>query len=183
MKRVIIITCAVMAAVSAVAVSTSFTGTLVVDTSWRQSKVVGVSTVSESFSELLRQAHTDGTNANQMTAVVAIDGSLTNSASVTYNLSGGVTNSFGEAVTFADVRFFALYSDSSANSEIAIGDAASAEFDSWLGGTNHTVKVAAGGLFLFTAPNDGFCSTNGNLKVTNTGTNTVTYQVYIGGVE
>jgi hypothetical protein len=181
----LIISTAILICTAAIvwAASTSFTGTLIVDAAWRQSKVVGVSTVSESFSELLRQTHTDGTNANQMSAVVAIDGSLADSASVTYNLAGGVTNSFGDAVTFADVRFFAVYSDSSANSNIAVGGADSTAFDSWLGVTNSTVLVAPGGLFMFTSPNDGFCSTNGNIKVSNTGTNTVTYQVYIGGIE
>ena len=163
--------------------STTFTGTLVVDTSWTQKKTVGSSTVTETFSELLRQSHTTGTAANQMSGVVVIDGSLTNSASATHNVSGGITNSFGDTITFTEIRFFAFYSDDTDNDTIELGDAATSEFSSWLGGTNQTVKVAGGGLLMWTAPTTGFSSTNGNLKVTNTGTNTVTYQVYFGGIE
>ena len=161
----------------------TFEGSLVVSPQWTHSKEVGVSTVSETFGLLLRQSHTTGTNVNQMTDVVVLSRTLAGSTNETFNLAGGVTNSFGDVVNFREVRFLAVRSSSANNPTIEIGGASENQFASWLGDSSDKVKVAPSGLLLMTAPLTGFSSTNGNLQVTNTGTNSASYLLYIGGVE
>jgi hypothetical protein len=170
-------------AASVVAVADTFEGTLIVSPQWTHSKTVGASTVSESFGLLLRQAHDTGTNVNQMTDVVVLSRTLAGSTNETINLAGGVTNSFGDVVNFSEVRFLAVRSSVSTNPIIELGGASTNQFASWLGDSSDTVKIAPSGLLLVTAPREGFSSTNGNLKVTNTGTNTASYIIYVGGVE
>ncbi len=74
----------------------------------------------------------------------------------------------------------------SANSNsVTMGGAGANAFVTWCGGTNHTVTVTPGGAAVFIAPGlAGFAvSSNGLLKVTNSGTNSASYVLYIGGSE
>ena len=167
--------------VRAWAQTTTFSGTLIVQPVWTHEKTAGSSTVSETFSELLRMTHTSGTNASQMSTVVVIAATLAASATNTHNLAGGVTNSFGDATTFVDARLLAFRSSSATNPVLALGNAATNTFSSWLGAASHTVRVAPGGLLLWTAPVAGWSCADGNLQVVNTGTNSATYQLYVGG--
>ena len=160
--------------------ATTFTGTTIIDaSSWLHEKTVGASTVTERFGKLARYTHTSGTGNNQMSDVVIISGTLTNAQSVTHALDA-LSNSFGDTVAFATVKVLFI---SATGSILEVGDAATDEFSSWLGGTNHTVKVASGGMLMFAAPLTGFVSTNKNLKIENTTTNTATYELYIGGTQ
>ena len=159
---------------------TTFTGSTIIDTSsWLHEKTVGSSTVTERFGKLARYTHTTGTNDNQMSDVVVVSGTLTNSQSVTHALST-LSNSFGDTVNFTTVKALAIFSTTG---DLTVGNASADQFSSWLGATNQTVKIASGGMLMFVAPLAGFSSSSTNLKIENTTTNTATYQLYIGGIQ
>jgi len=163
---------------------TTFSGRFVVLPNWTHSKTTGSSTLTESFSDLLSWTHTTGTNANQMSTIVVSSGTLTNSQAVTLDLTSSV-NGFGDSVAFSTVRFLAAKASSSNVDAIEIGGTNANRFASWTGSTNGVVSVRPGGIMLLVAPDaTGYTvGTNGNLVVENTGTNSASYEVYIGGSE
>lgn len=181
-KRSVIAAVAIICAMHVHAAT--FDGSLVVRPSWDH-KSTGVTTVSESFSYLLNWAFTDGTNANQMTQLWRSRRTLTNSATETINLLGGVTNAFGEALTMGTVRMLAFSSASSNTASISIGGAAATVFSSWLGDASDVVVIRPTGFLLLVGPDaTGYSvGTNGSLKVSNNGTNNVTYDIYVGASE
>jgi hypothetical protein len=183
--RTLLIAGLIIASASAHA-QTTFTGTLKLTPDWMHIKTEGASTVIETFASIIDAAHTTGTNANQMTSFVRIVGTLTNGASVVHNLSGGVTNSFGDAVTFRRVNFLTATAPTSNVSKVMMGGAATDTFSAWTAATNDTAALMPGGAVMLRAPDaTGYAvATNAcNLKLVNTGTNSVGYALYIGGVQ
>ena len=175
----------VLGAVAALS-ATTFTGNTLIRQAWNHQKT-GVTTTQEDFSgdagRLLDWDHTSGTGANQMNQLFRESVTLTNGAARTIDLAGGVTNAFGDSVTFAEVRFFAVSLSSANSNAITVGNASANQFASWCGSATDTVTIRPGGLFLMVAPDSiGYVvSTNGNLKILNAGTNSVTYNLWIGG--
>jgi len=185
MKRYRLIAVLILMAGSAYAVTnTTFTGRLVLSPDWKHNKTGGSSTLKETFSAFLDWTHTTGTNANQMGTIIVDSYTLTNSESRTIDLDS-IANGFGDTIDFLTVRFMAISCDSDNVDPVTMGDAAANEFDSWCGGTNQTVTIRPGGIILFVAPDlTGYAvGTDGNLKISNTGTNNASYDLYIGGNE
>ena len=164
----------------------TFSGRLFVFNDWQHVKTMGASTVQESFGEFLSWTHTTGTNANQMNVIVRETTTLTNSQSRTLNLSGGVSDSFGDVSTFQTVRFFCVTCPSTNTNNLSVGNASSNQWSAWAGGTNDTLTVRPGGSMIFIAPDaTGYAVTTNacNLSFTNLGTNSIIYSSYIGGAE
>ena len=160
----------------------SFSGTLLVKPNWTHTKT-GATTASEVFSTLYSWSVTSGTNANQINKMWVSQRTLTNSATETIDIAGGITNSFGTQLDMSNVRMMIFKSSADNSDSISIGGAAANAFDAWVGAADDTVILRAGAFLLISAPDaTGYAvSTNGNIKVTNQGTNSVTYDVYIGG--
>ena len=171
------------AAIMAAAATIEFEGTLRLDPQWTHTKTDGASVVRETYDRIIYSGHTTGTNANQMTSLARSSGVLTNSASVTLSLLGGVDNAFGDPITFTRVNFLCLTADAANVDPLHIGGAAATPFESWCG-TNGLAVLRPGGTILYHAPDiTGYAvGTNGNLKILNTGTNSVSYSIYIGGI-
>lgn len=172
----------ILTALTTAAVAESFSGNLLVKPTWTHTKT-GATTASETFSTLLSWTFTSGTNANQMNQLWASERTLTNGQSEVINLAGGITNSFGTTLTIDEVRMIVIGSDTSNSDSITVGAAASNTFDEFLGDPSDTITIRPGGFFLLTGPDATAypVSTNGNLQVANDGTNSVTYDIYIGG--
>jgi len=184
MKRLtlwVLYSAALLACGALVASAESFSGSLIVRPQWTHTKTTAT-TASESFSTLYNFIFTSGTNSFQMDQIWTSQRTLTNSANETINIAGGITNSFGTVLTMAEVRLISVKSASANVDSITIGGAAANTFASWLGDTSDTITIRPGGYLLAIAPDaTGYAvSTNGNIKVTNNGTNSVTYDIYIG---
>ena len=166
---------------SALAAET-FNGNLLVRPQWTH-ELAGVTTAKETFSTLFNWDFTSGTTTNQMDQLWVSRRTLTNSANETINIAGGITNSFGTVLTVAEVRMMIVSLPVANLNAIAVGGAAANEFVTWVGAAGDTVTVRPGGIFILVGPDaTGYAvSTNGNLKVTNSGTNSITYDIYIGG--
>ena len=112
---------------------------------------------------------------------VTIAGSGTNSI----DLAGGVTNSFGDVLTFSRVNMLTVVASSTNSAPVTVGGAASAAFASWLGSSSDAVIVRPGGLLVVAAPDiTGYAvGTNSVLQIVNQATNAVSVTVSVGGIE
>ena len=186
MKKRLIAALIVLTAAAAIG-ATTFSGNLLVRQSWTYSKS-GVPSATQSFADRLYDlTHTSGAGLNQMDSLFSERVTLTNGQARTVNLATGVTDAFGDTITFTEVKFFAVSLPVSVGAvtnlnNVTVGNAATNEFATWCGGTNQTVTVRPGGIFMMVAPDaTGYACTNGNLKILNAGTNSVIYDLWIGG--
>lgn len=181
MKKLTIIGLCFIAA--GLALADSFSGRLLVVPQWTHTKTLGASTVSETFDAFLSWPHTTGTSTNQMNAIIREVNTLTNGQARTVSLAGGVTDSFGDAITFTTVRFLCVTAPTSNSNTVSITPGLNG-WDTWITATNTAVIIRPGGLFMVVAPDaTGYAVTDANLTVTNDGTNTVQYSIYIGGAK
>ena len=184
MKRILIIVVIFISAVSIHAAS--FDGSLIVSPNWTHSST-GVTTVAETFSTLLLWNFTSGTNAHQMNQLWRKRSSVIASGTNQIDIAGGITNAFGEALNMSEVRMMIFSMATNQLNNISIGAAASTPFSTWLGDASDKVVMRPGGFFLLTAPDatayavsTNSVTTNSLIRITNEGTNTITYDVYIG---
>jgi len=164
----------------------SFSGQIALVPNWSHTKTIGASTVEETFDPFVNWTHTDGDSTNQMTTIVRETVVLTNSQARTLNLSGGVSDSFGDVTTFSTVRFLCVTCPSANTNTISIGGSTTNAWAAWCGATNQTATIRPGGAMILIAPDlTGYAVTTNacNLMFTNNGTNSTSYSVYIGGSE
>jgi hypothetical protein len=190
MKKSILILAVWLAAGAAFGQATGLSGTMFVWPNWTHSKTSAVSgaVVTETLGKLIESPVAFGTNgtvsAPQMSKLARSSGTLTNSASVTLDLQA-IANSFGDTLTFTSVQFLAVKSQAQTNftDALVVGNAASNQFASWAGAVDETVRVLPGGIFVAYAPALGYAtaSTNGLLKIANSGTNSLVYEIFIAG--
>jgi hypothetical protein len=161
----------------------SFSGRLLLFPQWTHSKTIGASTVSETFSSFIDWTHTSGTASNQMNTIICETATLAGGASRTVSLAGGFNDSFGDATTFAAVRFLCLQAASANYSDIMLGGAAANAWTNICTEANDFIKVRPGGSVMLLAPAAGYGVNGGGVCVTNVGVSNATYTIYIGGVE
>jgi hypothetical protein len=163
---------------------TTFTGRLLIRPEWEHKKTVGASVLTETFNNLYLWAHTTGTGANQMATIATDSATLTNAQAKTVNLLA-IDNGFGDSVTFANVRFLAITAGATNKDNIEVGGAAGNAFASWLGDASDKIVLRPNGIAVFVAPDaTGYAiGSDGNLLITNTGTNSNSYVLYVGGSE
>ena len=181
MKKTVVILAILAAATLARGQATALNGTFRVWPQLTHSKAIGTGLVTETIDTIVVQAITFGTNANQMSKWASKAGTLTNGESVTFSLLGGVSNAFGDALTFDRVNWLSVSAPTGNVSALAVGDAASNPFVGWASGT---ATVRPGGIVCAFAPDaTGYPVNAGTnaIKIANTGTNTETYYLYIGG--
>ena len=147
---------------------------------------LGTPTTTETFTGSDTLA--SGTGLDQADQVWSDSGTLSSTASATLDIAGGLTNNLGETVTFAIVKGLAISVTSTNTTDImSVGGAASNAWETWVGAAGDVVKVGPGGVLLNWNPSAaGFAVTAGSadqLKLTNTGTNTLSYNVWICGVK
>ena len=131
---------------------------------------------------------TNGTGARDVASTIYHDiRSLSASSNEEFDLSGGISDAFGDTLTLTIVRglIVANLDDSDANTVLEIGGATNA-FDTFLGDASDKVKVASGGVFIAWNPTAaGYAVTAGTgdiLKIANTSSDTAcSYHLVIIG--
>lgn len=157
--------------------------TLLVKLAAKLSGAVDLSTTHQDidYSKLLEFAN--GTGANQANQVFVDSRSLTTGASETLDLSGSLTNAFGESITFTAVK--AMIVKNNGTTALTIGNAAATQFATFVGAAAHTILVPAGGVLVLTAPSAGFpvaAGTGDLLKIENAAGATCAYDLILIGV-
>ena len=129
---------------------------------------------------------TDGTGSDQMDQVYVDQRTLAASATEDIDLAGGVEDSFGNTLTFVDVRMICVKAAAENTNDVLVGGAAANAFVNWVSNSSDVVVVKPGGVvFLYAPTNPGYAVTAGTgdlLKIANSaGSTSVTYDIYIGG--
>lgn len=185
MKNTISILAILCAASCAYGQATVLNGTITLDPKLTHSKVSGGARVTENTEKILTRDITFGTNANQMSKWAARTVALTNSQAATFSLLGGVSNNFGDALTFSRVNFLSVVAATGNTASVTVGGADANTFAPMFNADAASQASAMpGGAVLFFAPSaSGYAvETNAfNLKLLNGGTNAATVVLYIGG--
>jgi len=130
---------------------------------------------------------TDGAGANQAKSVFADERTLAASANESLDLAGGLTDVFGNSITFTKIKAIIIQAAAANSNDVLVGGAASNGFTSFVGAADDTIKVKPGGMFMIVAPDaNGLAVTAGTgdlLKIANSaGGSGVTYKIIIIGV-
>ena len=128
----------------------------------------------------------DGTAAGEMDILYVDQRTLAASASEDLDLAGGVTDSFGDTLTFVDVRMICVKASADNTNDVRVGGTGANAFFSFMRTNADYVVVKPGGVLFLYAPTDpGYAVTAGSadlLQIANSGgTTSVTYDIYIGG--
>lgn len=172
------------AAKIACAQATAFSGSFAVAPNWTHSKSNGSAVVYEQIGAILYQAHTFGTNANQMSAFWRSVVTLTNGEVRTFNLKAA-TNSFGDALAFRRINFISVKLATNASAAFAVGGSALNPAVLWHDDATYASAIQPGGVLAFTAPDVAGVPVATNscyFDVENTGTNSAAVEIYVGGV-
>ena len=100
---------------------------------------LGIETTEYLVSNVIWQVAT-GTSALQMETVWSARVALTNLATKSYDLAGGLTNRFGETISLTAVKWVSLGCDSVNRGSIKLGDGL-ATWSSFTGGTNQSITL------------------------------------------
>lgn len=128
---------------------------------------------------------TSGVGANQADLVFADTREIAASSSEDLDLAGVLADAFGATITMAEVVGVIVAAAAGNTNNVVVGDATSPV--PLFGGTNPTVAVKPGGIFVLFAPNAAGQFTVGagstdDLKVANSGSGTpVTYTIVVLG--
>ena len=134
----------------------------------------------------LKQTYTflQGTGANQAGSVFA-DQRTTDNTGESLDMAGGLTNAFGETITFTSIKGLAIRASSANTVDVVIGGAATNAFASIFGDASDTLIVKPGGLQLLVDPGaTGYAVTPGTgdlLKIAASATGNVTYDIVLIG--
>lgn len=158
--------------------------TILVKLAAKLSGAVDLSNVHQDIDYQKLLALANGTGANQANQIFSDTRTLASAANETLDLSGSLTNAFGESVTFTKLK--AMIVQNKGTTDLTIGNAASNQFASFLGGATQTLVVPAGGVLVLTAPGaNGFAVTAGTgdqLKFTNGSGASLDYDLVLIGV-
>ena len=132
----------------------------------------------------LSSTFTVGTGANQANKLYSASGTV-DTTGITLDLAGGLTDVFGNTITFTSIVAAAFINTETADgSYLLVGGAASNQFYSWFSASNDVERIPSSGFILRTAPlATGFTVTAGtgdSLKMA-AASGTVGYEVLILG--
>ena len=178
--------------VSATWAADNITGFIRIDPNITHSGTGTGSTLSETFNNVFRWAGTGaiGTNGSAagMNKLVILTATISGGATQTWDLAGGVTNSFGQVLTFARVKMLVGTTSNSmttAAQSILVQPAPANGWGSWLSTTQAAQRIYSGGGWAIMAPcTNAYAVTAGTgdlLDVINESTNAAQYWLYIGG--
>lgn len=127
-----------------------------------------------------------GTGANQADRVWSDQRTLAASANEDLDLSGVLTDAFGNTVTLARVKGLVVVAASANANNVIVGGAALNAWSTWAGDPTDTVVVRPGGLMALYAPDATAyavtAATGDLLRVANSGAGTsVTYDIIVIG--
>ncbi|TIN82644.1 hypothetical protein [Mesorhizobium sp.] len=150
-----------------------------------QAGAADLGTLEFTLNSAFVKALTNGTGANQADLIFADTRTLAASATEDLDLAGSLTDVFGATITMAEVVAILVLADAGNTNNVVVGDAASPV--PLFGGTNPTISVKPGGMFMIAAPNAAGQFTVGagstdDLKIANSGGGTgVTYSIVVVG--
>lgn len=127
----------------------------------------------------------NGTTEGKANLVFSDQRTISASGSENLDLAGGLTDAFGNAITFVEIVAIIVRAAAGNTNNVEVGGAASNAFATPFGDASDVVVIPPGGLMVLMAPNTGWgvtASTGDLLKIANSGGTTgVTYDILILG--
>lgn len=130
----------------------------------------------------IAQAFTDGTGDDQLKKVYSDSQAAT--ASVTYDLAGGLTDGDGSAITFTTIKLIVIAAAAANAVNVEVGANASNDFATIFGNATDKLIIPPGGTLLLMAPDDGYAVTAGTgdiLKVA-AASSTAAWDILLAGI-
>lgn len=129
---------------------------------------------------------TNGQGANQGNQAWVSRQTLDASDSVELDLAGGLTDAFGTALTFAEIKLIMVYADDNNTNNVLVGGAAANAFSTMFGDSSDVLSLLPGTLFsLATKDATGYgvtAATADLLKIANSaGSTSVTFEIALLG--
>lgn len=141
----------------------------------------GSTPLTKGFSKSL----TNGTGTDQINEMWHAKRVLAASASENLDLAGGLTDAYGNILTFTKIKLIVIIADAGNTNDVVIGNHATAAFVGPFGAATHTIKVSPGQLMVISNFGAGWTvtpTTADMIKVLNSaGGSSVTYDVVIFG--
>lgn len=162
----------------------TFDATLLLRLTGTQTNPLDLGTASYPLNALVQTHLTDGAGLNQGNRVFTDTRTLAASASEDLDLTGGLTDAFGNAITFARVKGLIVVAASANTNNVVVGGDTNAVL--FGGAAAHTVTVRPGGFFALSAPDATAyavtASTADILQIANSGAgSSVTYDLVVIG--
>ena len=146
------------------------------------SKALDLTSPKEVIAISKSQAFANGTGSNQGNEFFSDSRQLI-STSETLDMATGLTNAFGETVTFIKIRGFIIHVTTLTAGSILTLSGDVLTNASWISGTTPTQVVGPGGWYIVTNPVDGYAVSTPSqheLKI-DSGSNTVNFDLIILG--
>lgn len=181
---------ALLAAAASLWAADNITGRIRINPAITHTGTGTASTLSEAVENVYQWAGTAiiGTNGSAagLNKLWVMQATLAAGATNTYDLAGGVTNSFGQVLTFARVKMMvAVPSNSMAVAQTVLIQPSPVNGFSWQSTTTSATRVYSGGAWAVFAPStNAYAVTAGTgdcFDVINESTNAVTVNLYIAG--
>lgn len=129
---------------------------------------------------------TDGVGANKAETAYRAQRTLSASANEELDLSGVLTDAFGNTLTFTKIKAIVVYAAAANTNNVLVGGAATNAFINWVSDATDEIIVQPDGLFMLMNPSaNGYgvtAATGDLLRIENSGAGTsVTYDLIIIG--
>ena len=145
-----------------------------------------LSTVEAPINKRYEFALANGTTANKADKVFSDTRTINASSAEDLDLAGGLTDAFGAAITFVEVRAVIIKAAAANTNDVVVGGDGTAPWAGMFADGSDKVHVKPGGLFAWIAPDDGdgtvTATTADILQVANSSSGTsVSYDIIIIG--
>ncbi len=166
--------------------SETFTGALKVAVTGDLGLAADLGNTNYVLNYAVSKAIANGTGADQANQIFTDTRTLSASATESLDLSGVLTNAFGETILFTSIKGIVIAPAAANTNDVIVGGAASNAFINWVSDATDKVVVKPGGVFALYAPSAaGYAITAGTgdlLKVANSSSGTsVTYDILLIG--
>lgn len=131
----------------------SFNGTITLSVSATLTDDATLGNGTHTIQKTYKKVYSNGSGANQASQMYAAVRSINASSNEDLDLAGGLTNIFGDTITFATVKEIIIYSHATNGDNLNIGGDATAAFSTIFGDSSDILSIAPGGLLHLQNPN------------------------------
>lgn len=136
------------------------TGTISVKYKGAYSDSPDIGILSHAFAELFSNTLTNGTGANQANTIFSDNRSISGNDDI--DLAGGLTDSFGNTLTYTSVKAIIIKAADANSANIIMGAEGANPFATIFNDATDAILIPPGGMFVLTNPAaDGFAVTAG----------------------
>jgi len=161
---------------------TNLTGSVQIVAQGIYESLLDLSTPKDSLALNIAQAFAAGVGDDQINKLWHDQRTLTGATSEDLDLAGGITDAFGNVLTFTYVKALIIQNLDAAKI-LTIGNAASHAWSAPFGAGTHTVNIGPGGVLVLVRPNAGYAVGAGAtdvLKIASDGT--CIYNIVVMGI-